>query len=263
MLTAVNGLIPTAAGIGNPNTRGVRCHFTTEAGLRLQQYGWVWVPGNVWAPAWVSWRTANSYVGWAPLPPGVSLNVLSQLAFNGHPVPYGFDFGLAPSAYTFVRTSRFLNTNLPRHVLPSGRAATLIAASTVVNNYGIVNKKIVNEGVSRVEIAAAVKHPLPTVPSTDAPEVSQSRPGLLASADGRGFVESGMRLPTLRPNLLTRPSIEQGAMRPFRAEPTDRPAFRELDQSAQPHPSQERREATPGPARNVAPAPATNGKSTK
>jgi hypothetical protein len=33
-------------------------------------YGWVWVPGTVWAPAWVSWRYGGGYVGWAPMPPG-------------------------------------------------------------------------------------------------------------------------------------------------------------------------------------------------
>jgi hypothetical protein len=33
-------------------------------------YGWVWVPGRVWAPAWVSWRTGGGYIGWAPMPPG-------------------------------------------------------------------------------------------------------------------------------------------------------------------------------------------------
>ncbi len=32
-------------------------------------YGWVWVPGFVWAPAWVDWRWGGGYVGWAPLPP--------------------------------------------------------------------------------------------------------------------------------------------------------------------------------------------------
>ena len=38
--------------------------------------GWVWVPGDVWAPAWVSWRRGEPregrhrhVVGWAPLPP--------------------------------------------------------------------------------------------------------------------------------------------------------------------------------------------------
>ncbi|HEY4222013.1 MAG TPA: DUF6600 domain-containing protein, partial [Myxococcota bacterium] len=33
-------------------------------------YGWVWVPGTTWAPAWVTWRSGGSYVGWAPIPPG-------------------------------------------------------------------------------------------------------------------------------------------------------------------------------------------------
>src|SRR4051812_36121749 len=44
------------------------------------EYGWEWVPGDEWAPAWVSWQEADDYVGWAPLPPyvdyrpGVTLN---------------------------------------------------------------------------------------------------------------------------------------------------------------------------------------------
>jgi hypothetical protein len=33
-------------------------------------YGWVWVPGTTWSPAWVSWRTGGAYIGWAPMPPG-------------------------------------------------------------------------------------------------------------------------------------------------------------------------------------------------
>ena len=30
-------------------------------------YGWMWIPGNEWAPAWVSWRQSPQYYGWAPL----------------------------------------------------------------------------------------------------------------------------------------------------------------------------------------------------
>ena len=34
-------------------------------------FGWFWVPGYVWAPAWVSWRYAAGYVCWSPFgPPG-------------------------------------------------------------------------------------------------------------------------------------------------------------------------------------------------
>src|SRR5207245_161040 len=32
---------------------------------RLRNIGWVWVPGDEWAPAWVSWRKSSDYVGWA------------------------------------------------------------------------------------------------------------------------------------------------------------------------------------------------------
>src|SRR5580658_8069805 len=35
--------------------------------VNLAGYGWVWVPGYTWAPAWVSWRDGGDYCGWAPL----------------------------------------------------------------------------------------------------------------------------------------------------------------------------------------------------
>lgn len=33
-------------------------------------YGWCWIPGTTWAPAWVTWRQGGDYVGWAPYGPG-------------------------------------------------------------------------------------------------------------------------------------------------------------------------------------------------
>ena len=43
------------------------CHY----GRWIQDvtFGWVWIPGTVWAPAWVGWLKGGGYVGWAPLPP--------------------------------------------------------------------------------------------------------------------------------------------------------------------------------------------------
>jgi hypothetical protein len=32
-------------------------------------FGWFWVPGFVWAPAWVSWRYHHGYVCWSPFGP--------------------------------------------------------------------------------------------------------------------------------------------------------------------------------------------------
>jgi hypothetical protein len=31
--------------------------------------GWMWVPGRVWAPAWVSWRWNDGYAAWCPMGP--------------------------------------------------------------------------------------------------------------------------------------------------------------------------------------------------
>jgi len=31
--------------------------------------GWMWLPGSVWAPAWVSWRWTDGYAAWCPLGP--------------------------------------------------------------------------------------------------------------------------------------------------------------------------------------------------
>jgi hypothetical protein len=37
-------------------------------------YGWLWVPGPYWGPAWVSWRYGEGCYGWAPLAPGFDFN---------------------------------------------------------------------------------------------------------------------------------------------------------------------------------------------
>ncbi|MGA2747435.1 MAG: DUF6600 domain-containing protein [Verrucomicrobiota bacterium] len=127
--------------------------------VKAPPYGWVWVPGKVWGPAWVGWRSAPSYIGWAPLPPGVSLNVLAQLTYNGHPIGAGFDFGLAPSSFVFVNMNNFLSRNLPRRVATPAHAAALASASVVVNHYTVADHKVINGGISRDEVAAATEQP--------------------------------------------------------------------------------------------------------
>jgi len=61
--------------------------WSYDAGL-----GWIWVPGVVWGPAWVTWRDGGGYIGWAPLPPGAYL---------------GGSYGVHDSAWVFVHTGHF------------------------------------------------------------------------------------------------------------------------------------------------------------
>lgn len=54
--------------------------------------GWIWLPGDEWAPSWVVWRHGPGVVGWAPLSDdGVVLpahwTFLPASAVEGAPVP--------------------------------------------------------------------------------------------------------------------------------------------------------------------------------
>ncbi len=44
--------------------------------------GWVWIAGAEFSPAWVVWRTSETHVGWAPLPPDQDVKTVSADTFN-------------------------------------------------------------------------------------------------------------------------------------------------------------------------------------
>ncbi|MBO9572429.1 MAG: hypothetical protein J7497_09505 [Chitinophagaceae bacterium] len=46
-------------------------------------YGWFWIPGYDYAPAWVVWSQADDYYGWAPLGFGVDINIsVGSIPYN-------------------------------------------------------------------------------------------------------------------------------------------------------------------------------------
>ena len=59
-------------------------------------YGWIWVPGYEWAPAWVSWRFGGGYCGWAPLAPGYAVG--SVLTAGGYSLARNICTGTIVSA---------------------------------------------------------------------------------------------------------------------------------------------------------------------
>mgnify|MGYP007078508401 CR=1 FL=1 len=68
---------------------------------RLVGIGWVWVPGHLWAPSWVSWRQTDDYIGWAPLPPE------SSRADRYISDRVDTEFHVPPSYYIFVPITEF------------------------------------------------------------------------------------------------------------------------------------------------------------
>jgi hypothetical protein len=84
-------------------------------------YGWSWIPGYRYAPAWVSWRVPTesyAYVGWAPIPP-------SYVWFGGVGVsfwyapPYYWVF--CPSGYVFAPYPYRYFVTRPAYVRALGR----------------------------------------------------------------------------------------------------------------------------------------------
>jgi hypothetical protein len=119
--------------------------------------GWVWVPGYDWAPAWVCWRHADGYCGWAPLPPGAVYKAGVGLWFGGH-VAVNVDFGLAPEAFTFVAYDHFWDHNLHPFLLPHARFDFVFRHSLVMNGYRLDHGRFVIEGLGREHIAAWTHH---------------------------------------------------------------------------------------------------------
>ncbi|PJA97753.1 MAG: hypothetical protein CO128_10835, partial [Ignavibacteriales bacterium CG_4_9_14_3_um_filter_30_11] len=68
-------------------------------------YGWVWVPGNIWAPAWVDWRYDNDYIGWAPLPPYAEFSIGIGISFTNN-FHYGYNY------WNFVSYNNFCSPNV-------------------------------------------------------------------------------------------------------------------------------------------------------
>lgn len=72
-------------------------------------FGWYWIPGHVWAPAWVEWRFGDRYAGWCALgPAGVAV--------------------VHPARWVWVETT-FLLEPVPQHVVSVPRPFALSAVS--------------------------------------------------------------------------------------------------------------------------------------
>ncbi|MFC5455318.1 DUF6600 domain-containing protein [Prosthecobacter fluviatilis] len=93
--------------------------------LNLARYGWVWVPGSEWAPAWVAWRQSRDCVGWAPLPPEPG-------ACSGVYRDCDSRYGLGPASYTFIETTQFVSPTYINVYAPVTRQTTIFQHSVNV-----------------------------------------------------------------------------------------------------------------------------------
>jgi probable HAF family extracellular repeat protein len=129
--------------------------------------GWCWVPGNQWAPAWVSWRESDDYVGWAPLPP--EAEVSPQQSISSWPDSY---YGIGPAAYAFISYSHWHQPSYARYIEPPGRNVQIISETKNVTNIVSGNNGINSFGPPVRTVAARTNQNIQPVklaltPTTD------------------------------------------------------------------------------------------------
>src|SRR5690606_33962949 len=87
--------------------------------------GWLWIPGTQWGPAWVSWRSGGGHYGWAPLGPGVNINI---------------SIGRIPDFYwVFIPQRSIYHRSYPRY--DRRRNINIYHNTVIINNTYVYNKQ--------------------------------------------------------------------------------------------------------------------------
>jgi hypothetical protein len=116
--------------------------------------GWIWIPGDEWAPAWVSWRESDEYSGWAPLPPEVADD--SDVPIGGWVDSY-YDIG--PEAYVFVRTTDLGRETYRDVAIQPAQNVQFFTQTRNVTNVAFGGNGVVVNGPDYNRIASRAKIP--------------------------------------------------------------------------------------------------------
>jgi hypothetical protein len=198
------------------------------------EIGWSWVPGQDWAPAWVSWQEGSSYIGWAALPPGVNYSA----SYGGG---YGsYAYGIAPTTYVFVEERNFLAPRIVQYVVPETRVVTVFRDTRNITSYRSVNNRIFNQGVQVDRIQRVVGRPVQRYQIAD----------LGASSGGRRAQIQGNRVAFFRPQVQKTANVQ-----PPSARPVARKAVVDASQFRASHPDRVNRASRAGTAQAPAAAP--------
>lgn len=130
-------------------------------------FGWVWIAGDQWAPAWVVWRQGGNDVGWAPAPPDVSV------AFDD-------------AWWCFVPVAAIGAVDLVRVVRPVQENVVIMRNTTIINQTVVVNNaprvRLGNQVVAINAGPRLQQLPKPVIESIKAAKLVPPRKGVFASA---------------------------------------------------------------------------------
>lgn len=108
-------------------------------------YGWVWIPGLDWGPAWVVWRSNGENYGWTPLIPGFNTNA-----------SFSPDYKVPADWWVFVPKRYLLSPSLQKYAKSGAQYnLTMLKSTSVIKNTSTLNNKNYISGPRAQEYAKA------------------------------------------------------------------------------------------------------------
>jgi hypothetical protein len=167
-------------------------------------YGWVWIPGYDWAPAWVEWRYGGDYVGWAPLGPYAVFNIRLGIYYTTHwvtPIYY----------WSFVDCRYIVHSHINKYVYRPEHNTRYIGRTRGAGSVRYDGGRIISRGPEREFVERRGKVSLERTDIIDASDRPQER---ILRDGNRERIE------------VYRPRIEEGNMdsdRPEKVRSAERP----------------------------------------
>ena len=103
-------------------------------------YGWIWIPDNEWAPAWVDWRYDDDYIGWAPLSP----YALFSINIGIH---YTYDYYVPYNHWNYVQYDHFCDNNVYNYYVAPKYKYRVHNKTKMRTNYSYYDGRVRNDGV--------------------------------------------------------------------------------------------------------------------
>ena len=210
-------------------------------------YGWLWIPGSNWGPAWVSWRYGDGFYGWAPLSPdyadGVDYScpnnwwvfIPPQYLYTGNYYHYWNgprdNSGILTNT-TFVR-NMFVNNNVTYLTGPRAREVEAITHQPV-QVFHLANSKSFNSRVH--DNIVKLYHPMEVKPAATIDGQRATPPNAVGAPQpvrtSQQAKPAGQNTPPFRTNL----PKNNGH---------DDPPGANINETARPDPQQPRRDENP------------------
>lgn len=175
-------------------------------------YGWIWIPGYDWAPAWVEWRYGGSYVGWAPLGPYAVFDV-------GIGIHYAVRWRTPHSYWTFVDCQYVTHPTVHRYVYRTDNNTRYIGRTRYAGSVDVRGGDIITRGPDRQFVEGRGNTRIEQTKIVDVRE----RQAPMKSGQAERIVREGdgQRMEVYRPRIEAR-SEEMTQDRPERVRQSDR-----------------------------------------